>query len=65
MIPLGADEVMCIWERIKGYGFKATHGLMIGMDIRGEDLRERVLESMQFQIRKMGVKGHKLLEEKV
>lgn len=66
MIPLSADEIAGMWAVLKGHAFSSTHGAFVGLDVESseEDLRKRVLESMQIQIRHMGNVEHKMLEEK-
>ncbi|KAK4242685.1 beta-lactamase-like protein [Achaetomium macrosporum] len=63
MIPLSADEIARMWGILKNYDFKSAHGLFEGADIVDENIKARVLESMQIQIRAMGYGGHALLEE--
>ncbi|KAK5989349.1 hypothetical protein PT974_10867 [Cladobotryum mycophilum] len=64
-IPLGADELARMWGILRGYDFKATHGLFMGMDIEDVRIKERVLESMKIQMRAMGHATHALLAETV
>ena len=63
MIPLSADEILRMWKILRNYHFKAAHGLFPGWDIEDENLKARVLESMQIQIRAMGHGEHALLKE--
>jgi hypothetical protein len=63
MIPLSADEIARMWGILKNYDFKSAHGLFMGADIEDENIKARVLESMQIQIRAMGHAGHALLRE--
>ncbi|KAL2147228.1 hypothetical protein VTI28DRAFT_183 [Corynascus sepedonium] len=62
MIPLSADEVVRMWEIIKDYDYKSAHGPFLGWDIEGEDLKARMLESMQIQVRAMGYAQHPFLQ---
>lgn len=63
MIPLSADEVAQMWERLKGHEFRSTHGAFIGHDIENPDVKHRILSSMQIQVSRMGWTGHALLGE--
>ncbi|KAB5567005.1 metallo-beta-lactamase family protein [Coniochaeta sp. 2T2.1] len=63
-IPLGPEEIAGMWEVLKRYDFKATHGAFVGQDIEDEKgIKRRVLESMKIQVRRMGWKEHALLAE--
>jgi len=66
MIPLNADEIAGMWAVLKGHAFRSTHGAFVGVDVESseQDMRKRVLESMQIQTRHMGYVEHKMLEEK-
>jgi hypothetical protein len=63
MIPLGPDSILGIWRAVKGLEFESTHGLIPNMDVRDEDMKKRVLESMKIQVRHMGYDRHALLDE--
>jgi hypothetical protein len=63
MIPLSADELVRMWGIIKNYDFTSAHGLFLGWDIEDENLKARLLESMQIQIKAMGYGQHPLLQE--
>ncbi|KAI9840554.1 MAG: hypothetical protein M1837_001534 [Sclerophora amabilis] len=65
MIPLPPREILNIWRAIKPLRFTATHGAFLGMDIRAEDVKGRVLESMKIQVRAEGYDEHVLLQERV
>ena len=65
MIPLGPEEVWAIWKALRGYEWKATHGLFVGWDVRGDDVKGRLLESMKNQVRRMGYVEHEILSETV
>ena len=65
MIPLGPEEVMAIWKALRGFEWTATHGLFVGFDVRGQDVKGRLLESMQNQVRRMGWTEHAILRERV
>ncbi|KAI0102714.1 beta-lactamase-like protein [Nemania sp. FL0031] len=66
MIPLGPDALQQMWAVLKKYEFSSTHGAFPGFDIivtTPAEMRQRVLESMQIQIRHSGHEGHALLKE--
>ncbi|KAK6612725.1 hypothetical protein ACHAPC_009271 [Botrytis cinerea] len=69
MIPLSADEVAEMWEVLKPHGFSSTHGAFVGTDVfdgsNGSEkgVKQRVLESMQIQVRRMGWSSHVFLKE--
>ncbi|OAA52137.1 Beta-lactamase-like protein [Cordyceps fumosorosea ARSEF 2679] len=63
MIPLGADELAGMWERVRGCEFEAAHGSFVGRDLEDSAVKARLLESMQLQVRAMGHSAHPLLEE--
>jgi len=63
MIPLPPSKIHHIWKAVKPFKFDATHGGFTGSDIRGPDLKQRILESMKIQVRSMGHDMHSLLEE--
>ncbi|KAL2135519.1 hypothetical protein VTI74DRAFT_8250 [Chaetomium olivicolor] len=63
MIPLSADEILRMWNILKNYDFRSVHGLFLGWDIQDENVKARVLESMQIQVRAMGYREHALLRE--
>ncbi|CZR55231.1 related to metallo-beta-lactamase family protein [Phialocephala subalpina] len=71
MIPLSPEEIAGMWELLKGYEFESTHGAFVGTEVRdggggsGKRVKERVLDSMQIQVRYMGWKDHVFLKEKV
>jgi len=52
-----------IWSAIKPYSFSETYGAFIGFDVRGEDVKGRILESMKIQTRHSGHNSHPLLSE--
>ncbi|PNY29216.1 Uncharacterized protein YmaE [Tolypocladium capitatum] len=62
-IPLGVDELARMWAILKAYGFEATHGAFLGMDIEDGLVKQRVLESMQIQTRYMGHEQHAFMRE--
>jgi len=61
MIPLGPDEIVRMWDILKDYHFISTHGAFVGQDIEDVDVKARVLQSMQIQIRSMGYREHHFL----
>ncbi|KAH6657161.1 beta-lactamase-like protein [Truncatella angustata] len=66
MIPLAPDVIERMWQVLKNHRFKSSHGAFLGTDIVGkveEEMRRRVLESMQIQIGNMGYTEHPLLGE--
>lgn len=65
MIPLSVDEIARMWMILKTYDFKSTHGLILGQDIEDINVKKRVLESVQIQLRMMGVKEHPIFSEEV
>ncbi|KXX74478.1 Uncharacterized protein YmaE [Madurella mycetomatis] len=65
MIPLSPDEIARMWGILKNYDMRSAHGLFVGWDIEDERIKERVLESMQIQVRAMGHEMHPLLKEAV
>ncbi len=64
-IPLSADEILRMWGILKHYDFRSTHGLIFGDDIEDENVKARVLESMQIQVKHMGWDKHALLAEEL
>lgn len=65
MIPLPPDEIASMWKILERHEFKSSHGAFIGQDIDDDQIKKRVLESMQIQIRSMGYQTHTMLEAKV
>ncbi|KAI1736038.1 beta-lactamase-like protein [Xylaria scruposa] len=65
MIPLAPDALEHMWAILKKYEFGSTHGAFPGMDIvkTPEEMKRRVLESMQIQIRYSGHGEHAMLNE--
>jgi hypothetical protein len=63
MIPLSPDEIAGIWKSIKPFEFDVTHGAFWGADVRHKDVKKRILDSMQIQVRREGYAEHALLEE--
>lgn len=61
MIPLSPDEIVRMWDILKNYHFTSTHGAFVGQDIEDVDVKARVLQSMQIQIRSMGYRDHLFL----
>lgn len=61
MIPLSPEEMAHMWAVLGSHEFKSTHGAFMGTDIEDERIKERVLESMKIQIRRMGWTGHPFL----
>ncbi|RKU48329.1 hypothetical protein DL546_008381 [Coniochaeta pulveracea] len=65
MIPLNTEEIVHMWDVLKNYDFRSSHGAFTGQDIEDEGVKGRVLESMQIQIRHMGYPQHALLKETI
>ncbi|KAJ8105230.1 hypothetical protein ONZ43_g7509 [Nemania bipapillata] len=66
MIPLGPDDLQQMWRVLKNYQFNSTHGAFPGLDVVVQtpgELKRRVLESMQIQIRHSGHGEHAMLKE--
>lgn len=73
MIPLNPDEITKIWNGLKAFDFVATYGIIAKSSIvreKGGDrergvmsLRERVLQSMQVVVRRMGYTDCEILKE--
>jgi len=63
MIPLPPPEVHKIWKALKPFDFDTTHGAFPGLDVRGKDVKQRVLESMKIQVKYEGWKEHEIFEE--
>lgn len=61
MIPLPPDKIAAMWRILERHEFRSTHGAFMGQDMEDEEIRKRVLESMQIQIRAMGWSGHEML----
>lgn len=59
------NEINKIWKAIKPYDFDTTHGAFVGMDVRDEKLKGRMLESMKIQVRGEGWEEHTILSEEV
>jgi hypothetical protein len=62
-IPLNPEEIAGMWDVLKGYDFRATHGAFVGQDIEDDSVKQRVLESMQIQVGRMGWKEHPFMKE--
>ena len=65
MIPLGPEEVWAIWKALRGFEWTVTHGLFLGWDVRGDDVKARLLESMKIHVRRMGWGEHEILRETI
>jgi len=64
MIPLPPDELAKMWSVLKDFDFISTHGAFVGAEIESVDVKGRVLESMQIQVRGEGHLDHPLLSER-
>lgn len=71
MIPLGPEEIAEMWTGLKWWKFVSTHGAFVGTEVRDGDgstdktVKERLLESMQMQVKHMGHKDHPFLQVKI
>jgi hypothetical protein len=67
MVPLAPDVIQRMWEMLKPLEFSSTHGAFTGVDIvrTPREMKQRVLESMQMQIRYSGYGNHAMLEETI
>ena len=69
MVPLSAEEIAGMWKVLKNYEFSSTHGAFVGTEVRDggggskKAVKERVLESMQIQVKRMGWVDHAFLKE--
>ena len=63
MIPLPPIEILKMWRAIEPYDFDTTHGAFVGMDVRDQFLKKRVLESMKIQTRGQGWEHHEILNQ--
>ncbi|KAK4696188.1 hypothetical protein P7C71_g1689, partial [Lecanoromycetidae sp. Uapishka_2] len=63
MIPLPPNVILDMWLAIRNLSFDTTHGAFVGMDVRDEDVKKRVLESMKIQVGTGGWKAHEILDE--
>ncbi|KAK0630002.1 beta-lactamase-like protein [Bombardia bombarda] len=61
MIPLGVDDIVRMWDILKEHDFTSTHGAFLGQDIEDGDIKARVLQSMQIQVKAMGYGQHLFL----
>ncbi|KAI1120616.1 beta-lactamase-like protein [Nemania abortiva] len=68
MIPLAPNALQQMWAVLKKHEFSSTHGAFPGLDIvvkTPAEMKQRVLESMQIQIRFSGHGDHGMLKESV
>ncbi|KAI1809528.1 beta-lactamase-like protein [Poronia punctata] len=67
MIPLGPDDIERMWAILKDYEFSSAHGGFPGLDLTAtsREMKQRVLESMQIQLRSSGHGSHPLLNETI
>ncbi|CAJ2499679.1 Uu.00g025320.m01.CDS01 [Anthostomella pinea] len=65
MIPLAPDELERMWNILKKYEFRSSHGAFLNVDIvKSEaEMKQRLLESMQIQIKYSGYGNHTMLKE--
>ncbi|EME79468.1 uncharacterized protein MYCFIDRAFT_35041 [Pseudocercospora fijiensis CIRAD86] len=63
MIPLPPDVIHEMWKRLKPYDFTSTHGAFAGIDVRDQNVKARVLESMKIQVSSAGWKDVAILKE--
>lgn len=64
-IPLNVEELARMWNILKNYEFKSTHGAFLRMDIEDNGVKRRVLDSMQIQAKFMGYETHAIMSEKI
>jgi hypothetical protein len=50
-----------MWQVLKTLDFESTHGAFVGTDIRDENVKYRVLQSMKIQTRNEGYQDHGIL----
>jgi glyoxylase-like metal-dependent hydrolase (beta-lactamase superfamily II) len=65
MIPLPPVELERMWSVLSPHEFRSTHGAFLNTDVLGKDeaeMRRRVLDSMQIQIRGMGHSDNAMLK---
>ena len=60
-IPLSPDDISQMWEVLQNYDFESTHGAFMGQEIEDTHIKDRVLESMQIQVVRMGWTAHPFL----
>ena len=63
-IPLSPDEIQTIWTVVKDFRIESTFGAFVGMDVEDPELKARLLQSMQTQVRRGGWKEAAILHEK-
>jgi hypothetical protein len=65
LIPLPPSELERMWSILKKYEFRSTHGAFVKTDVEKTEaeMKQRVFESMQIQIRNMGHYEHAMLKE--
>lgn len=64
MIPLSPTAIHAIWKAVKPFNFETMHGGFPGQDVRGKELKARVLESMKIFVRGAGFENVEVLGEK-
>lgn len=65
MIPLPPAELFKMWQALRPLEFESTHGAFAGLDIRDQNVKARVLESMRIQARNEGWDDVEILKESV
>jgi hypothetical protein len=69
MIPLSPEDISGMWKVLKHYDFSSTHGAFVGTEVwdgsggSSTGVKQRVLESMQIQVKRMGWHDHTFLRE--
>jgi hypothetical protein len=63
MIPLSPPAILEIWKAVKSFEFETMHGGFLGQDVRGKELKGRVLESMKIFVRGAGFEDAEVLGE--
>ena len=62
-IPLPPSEIYKMWQVLKKLDFESTHGAFVGTEVRDQNVKGRVLESMKIQTRSEGYSEHEILNE--
>ena len=62
-IPLPPSEIYKMWQVLKKLDFESTHGAFVGTEVRDQNVKGRVLESMKIQTRSEGHSEHEILNE--
>lgn len=68
MIPLSPDQILGIWQAIKGFEIEATYGFQTvrARKTEGEEVAsipQRILESAKVCVGRMGWEEHEIFKE--